>query len=1561
MKKLFSSLLFFASISIFAQIKVGSNPSNLATNANFQVEGTSASNQFIILKNGNVGIGTTTPTAQLHTTGSLLFSGAGTPALGSVLTSDATGNATWQTPAVQTSTNLFNSNGTLTSNRIITQAGFNIGFTGIGNFGIGTNAPSSKLQVVLGTSNGNLNSWDSTAATFGQTGATGSAIALGYDTTNNAAWISTITPSIAWRPLNFLGNNWRFLSNGTTEVFSILNNGNVGIGVTAPTAQLETNGTVKFSGAGTPAVGKVLTSDATGNATWTTPASSGTVTAVSGTLPITVATGTSTPAISIATANTTTTGAITGTDWTTFNNKIGSASNGLTTTSGDVKLGGTLTQATSITLSTTIDNLGVIRDVAGTSGESTNGYANLTIGGSGSSSNSFNTGGKIKLTGYAGSEAGTITGYEGSGQRIMSLKGGAATGTNGMYLLNSGNIGIGVEVPAAQLHTTGSIRFAGAGTPAVGKVLTSDASGNATWTAPASSGTVTSVTGTLPITVATGSSTPAISIATANSTTTGAITGSDWTTFNNKISSASNGLLNTFGNVTLGGNLSFSTILESNGFNFSLNGAGNLGIGTNSPNAKLHVILGQSTGNLNAWDGNSAAFGQSGSTGSALGVGYDTTNDSAWISSLAPSTAWKPLKFLGNNWRFLTNGATEVFSILNNGNIGIGVSAPAAQLHTSGTVRFAGAGTPAIGKVLTSDASGNATWTAPATSGTVASVTGTLPITVATGTSTPAISIATANSTTTGAITGTDWTTFNNKIGSASNGLTSTSGDVKLGGTLTQATTIGLTSTIDNLKIVRDVAGATGESTNGYATLSIGGSGSLSNSSFTGGKIKLTGYGGADNGSIAAYEGSGQRIMSLKGGGATGTNGMYLLNSGNIGIGVEVPSAQLHTSGTIKFAGAGTPGSNKVLTSDSSGNATWEDKTTLYTGDGTLTSNRIISMSATVDNLKIIRDVPGASGETTTGYATLSIGGAGLNGADSSFTGGKIKLTGYQGNDYGSIAAYEASSQRIMSIKGGAATGTNGMYFLSSGNIGIGVEVPTAQLHTTGTVKFSGAGTPGANKVLTSDGSGNATWENNTTLYNGDGTLTSNRTINMSSTVDNLKIIRDVAGSSGESSNGYANLTIGGSGSSANSFNTGGKIKLTGYAGAEQGTISGFEASGQKIMSLKGGGATGTNGIYLLNSGNIGIGSTSPLGKFQINAGGSGTDGLIVRATADWDALSLSHDGNTAFLNASGADSGIAFRTNTLASGDAVSNTYTEQMRILPNGNVGIGISNPTQKLSVQSSGTTTSLKLEHGGSNLLIRPETSGGSNTIIENTAGQLIFNSKPRWANLPTATSIGANLVMVTDAAGNMGYRDGSAFVTANSGALNGQRLFDVSPSNVGQAVTIVAAGANNGVSFAGFTANTEGCLYVKSTNGGKFVSFFNSTNTMVGSISDNGGSTGFNTTSDKRLKENIVDTKYSLKDLMKIEVKDYNYKTNKETTTTGFIAQDLYKIYKTAVSPGDYENEIVKTWSVDYSKLTPLLVKSIQDQQTIIDQQSKDIEDLKNTLKMLVNTNKLEIKK
>jgi len=84
---------------------------------------------------------------------------------------------------------------------------------------------------------------------------------------------------------------------------------------------------------------EALTYNGTAFACLTTGGGAGTVTNVTGTLPISVSNGGTTPAISIATANTSTTGALSSTDWNTFNGKQASG-NYVTTLSGDVTSSG---------------------------------------------------------------------------------------------------------------------------------------------------------------------------------------------------------------------------------------------------------------------------------------------------------------------------------------------------------------------------------------------------------------------------------------------------------------------------------------------------------------------------------------------------------------------------------------------------------------------------------------------------------------------------------------------------------------------------------------------------------------------------------------------------------------------------------------------------------------------------------------------------------------------------------------------------------------------------------------------------------------------------------------------------------------------------------------------------------------------------------------------------------------------------------------------------------------------------------------------------------------------
>ena len=80
-----------------------------------------------------------------------------------------------------------------------------------------------------------------------------------------------------------------------------------------------------------------------------------------------------------------------------------------------------------------------------------------------------------------------------------------------------------------------------------------------------------------------------------------------------------------------------------------------------------------------------------------------------------------------------------------------------------------------------------------------------------------------------------------------------------------------------------------------------------------------------------------------------------------------------------------------------------------------------------------------------------------------------------------SNSTVSATSRLDLALSDGAGTTTsNVMTWQANGNIGVGTTAPTAQLHTTGSVRLAGAGTPGVGRVLTSDANGNATWQYNT-------------------------------------------------------------------------------------------------------------------------------------------------------------------------------------------------------------------------------------------------------------------------------------------------------------------------------------------------------------------------------------------------------------------------------------------------------------------------------------------------
>ena len=127
------------------------------------------------------------------------------------------------------------------------------------------------------------------------------------------------------------------------------------------------------------------------------------------------------------------------------------------------------------------------------------------------------------------------------------------------------------------------------------------------------------------------------------------------------------------------------------------------------------------------------------------------------------------------------------------------------------------------------------------------------------------------------------------------------------------------------------------------------------------------------------------------------------------------------------------------------------------------------------------------------------------------------------------------------------------------------------------------------------------------------------------------------------------------------------------------------------------------------------------------------------------------------------------------------------------------------------------------------------------------------------------------------------------------------------------------------YAWIAVSDAGGVYIQRQNDGNVLSFYRAT-ANVGSISVDSVSptTNYNTTSDQRLKENIVDAPAGNIDA--IRVRSFNWKDTGAHQTYGMVAQELVDVAPEAVSQGETEDDM---WGVDYSKLVPMMIKEIQD--------------------------------
>jgi len=282
----------------------------------------------------------------------------------------------------------------------------------------------------------------------------------------------------------------------------------------------------------------------------------------------------------------------------------------------------------------------------------------------------------------------------------------------------------------------------------------------------------------------------------------------------------------------------------------------------------------------------------------------------------------------------------------------------------------------------------------------------------------------------------------------------------------------------------------------------------------------------------------------------------------------------------------------------------------------------------------------------------------------------------------------------------------------------------------------------------------------------------------------------------------------------------------------------------------------------------------------------------------------------------------------------STSSSLAERMRINSSGQVGIGTSSPEQKLDVNGIAQ--------------IQTATSGTRRLRIKDSVTSQYFDiGVAISSSQPNLTfSDGADERMRIDSSGNVGIGTTSPSLKLDvsgdiksSGITNRTSLQGVGPTPVDANSYELANGYLN--LYRDDTATVKQILFGK--NGSE-----------VGSISTTGSATSFNTSSDYRLKENVIEMTNATDRLKQLQPKRFNFISDTDTTVDGFLAHEVSNIVPEAVigthngiktwtkydelpdgvSIGDNKldengNTIPEYQGIDQAKLVPLLVKTIQE--------------------------------
>jgi len=711
------------------------------------------------------------------------------------------------------------------------------------------------------------------------------------------------------------------------------------------------------------------------------------------------------------------------------------------------------------------------------------------------------------------------------------------------------------------------------------------------------------------------------------------------------------------------------------------------------------------------------------------------------------------------------------------------------------------------------------------------------------------------------------------------------------------------------------------------------------------------------------------------------TNGtvdtMTLTNAGNVGIGTTSPVQPLSVHGNFLVRTTNADGNKNRMQCIVGGSS---DAANLYlyygnSGDGTV-SVRINAQGSSYFN-------GGAVGiGTTAPFSDLSIN-VGANAPSSSGNMASEGLTVHNGaggravqigvNESGAYNYIQSSYVNNSNVAVNLAFFTGAserMRINTSGNVGIGTTNPLYKVHTTGTLLLD---TYNAYAIRATNGSGTyapvfATSGNHTYYYN----TNASGYLYWRNAADNGTIFA------------ISNSGNVGIGTTLPAY----KLQVSGAQNANDIVINNATTGvNLRLQMIDANGAMFTTGSKDLILG------TNNTGRMRIDTGGSvmiGDGATSGTPVSDYRSLEIGRQGNT--ITGAPWKSNLYFSTNATVTAGSTAFTYryissaptqmtmengvftwsnavagtvgntisfTERMRISSSGNIGIGETSPDAKLHVvtdeqriatfessHSDGPYTAYYL--GSTPLGFVGNAQGlanaGNTNMCVRGQSQLVFAISSSEKMRITS---GGNLQMKNDTflswytgAGqeveNLGIEgsDTTGTMKFYTEATERMRLTRPGDLCIGGTDTQTARTASFDVSTNHVCF--DNCTNSSAGNGTEYQTFrrHNSSNAVqIGSIVMNGTSgVTYSTSSDYRLKENVVELTNALDRINQLKPSRFNFISDEGRTIDGFLAHEVSNIVPEAIVGAKDEVDEdgnPKYQSIDQSKLVPLLVGAVKE--------------------------------